>query len=63
MSRLPDQIRGASRIPAEWVETITAACPVDQQTLAAGLLRVLARRATRAARWSQSVLAQLPEQS
>ena len=51
-------LRGADRIPAAWIETVGAACPVDQEALAADLLAVLLRRAERAAAWGKAVLAQ-----
>jgi ADP-ribosylglycohydrolase len=55
-------MRGAAQFPAEWVEPVTAACPVDQHALAHDLLGVLKKRAERASAWSASVLAQLPIQ-
>jgi ADP-ribosylglycohydrolase len=51
-------LRGATRIPAAWIDSVTPACPVDQQALAADLLAVLLRRAKRAASWAAMVLEQ-----
>jgi ADP-ribosylglycohydrolase len=50
-------LRGAGRIPAAWIATVGAACPVDQQRLARDLFDVLVRRAERAANWGTMVLA------
>jgi hypothetical protein len=51
-------LRGGARIPSSWIELVTAACPVDQEALAADLLAVLLQRAERAASWGTMVLAQ-----
>jgi ADP-ribosylglycohydrolase len=51
-------LRGADRIPAAWIESVTAACPVDQAALAKDLLAVLLRRAERAASWGAALLGQ-----
>ena len=55
-------LRGATQLPAEWVEPVTAACPVDQDVLAYDLLGVLKARAQRVSAWAASVLEQLPMQ-
>jgi ADP-ribosylglycohydrolase len=52
-------MHGATSIPASWLEQVTAACAVDQEALAADLLSVLERRASRASAWAGSVLGQL----
>ena len=49
-------LRGGARIPKAWIESVTAACPVDQAALAMDLLDVLLRRAERAASWGAMVL-------
>ena len=49
-------LRGGARIPTAWIESVTAACPVDQAALATDLLAVLLRRAERAASWGAMVL-------
>jgi ADP-ribosylglycohydrolase len=51
-------LRGADRIPAAWIETVGAACPIDQWQLARDLLSVLLRRAERAASWGTMIQAQ-----
>ncbi len=51
-------LRGADRIPAMWIETVGAACPIDQWQLARDLLSVLLRRAERAASWGTMIQAQ-----
>jgi len=55
-------MRGAAQLPAAWIEPVTAACPVDQEELAAALFGVLIRRAERMSEWAANVLAQLPPQ-
>jgi hypothetical protein len=53
-------MRGAAQIPAAWIESVAAACPVDQEELAHDLLSVLKMRAEHASDWAAGVLAQVP---
>ena len=53
-------LRGARALPADWVDAVRAANPVDQDALAQSLLAVLAKRARAAAEWAASVQMHLP---
>lgn len=52
---------GAATLPADWVSSVTTACPVDQEALVIGLLDVLLRRARHARDWAEDVLHQSVE--
>lgn len=52
-------LRGAEAIPAEWIDVVCAATPVNQAALAESLLRVLQQRAERASAWSGEVIGRL----